>query len=148
MTELRGLLLRKLADRSNPAALAADLPGAPPGTWPTAGVELLDAPDLTRISTKLVSAGITEGWITSEGDRAVMRPGGPPNDRHRVDLDKGIPHVFTHRDTLTICGVRYRVTHQPDKYADPGEDDTPVTDEVYEAGETRVDHFYGLERES
>jgi hypothetical protein len=40
--------------------------------------------------------------------------------------------------------VRYEVTHQPDKYADPGDDETPVTEKVYKAGKTRVDHFYGL----
>ena len=57
--------------------------------------------------------------------------------------------------------VRYRVTHNPDKYADDstvGErnmpnddnshgDDTPVTDEMYASGQTRVDHFYDLVRE-
>ena len=57
-------------------------------------------------------------------------------------------HTFRHYEAMTVCGTRYKVTHQPDKYADPGDDDTPVTDEVYGSGQTRVDHFYGLKREA
>jgi hypothetical protein len=86
--------------------------------------------------------------------------------------------VFHHYSALVLhlvdddgagYDLRYRVTHQPDKYADnstPGEatddrpqadriasgnthdDDTPVTDELYAAGQTRVDHFYDLELEA
>lgn len=144
MTEslARGLKLRRLADRSDPASLLADLPGAPSGTWPLAGVELLDAPHHTEVPVGTVDRGRAEGWITVEGEQVVHRPGGPASDLWRVT------HTFRHYDTVTICGVRYRVTHQPDKYADPGDDDTPVTEDVYQAGDTRVDHFYGMERES
>lgn len=138
----RGLKLRRLADRSDPASLDTDLPGAPPGTWPLAGVELLDAPELTEVPVRVVDRGRAEGWITVEGEQVVHRPGGPASDRWRLT------HTFRHYDTVTICGVRYRVTHQPDKYADPGEDETPVTDVVYEGGWTRVDHFYGLSLEA
>lgn len=143
MTELlpRGLKLRRLADRTDPASRAADLPGAPPGTWPLAGVELLDAPELTEVPVRVVDRGRAEGWITVEDEQVVHRPGGPPSDLWRVT------HTFRHYEAVTICGVRYVVTHQPDKYADPGDDATPVTDEVYQSGATRVDHFYGMQRE-
>lgn len=137
----RGLKLRRLADRSDPASQAADLPGAPPGTWPLAGVELLDAPERTEVPVRTIDLGRAEGWITVEGEQVVHRPGGPATDPWRVT------HTFRHYGAVTICGTRYRVTHQPDKYADPGDDTTPVTDEVYAAGATRVDHFYGLERD-
>jgi hypothetical protein len=43
--------------------------------------------------------------------------------------------------------VRYRVTHQPDKYVDGGKDTDKVTTEHYEAGNTRVDHFFDLKLE-
>ena len=138
----RGLLLRRLADRSDPASLDADLPGAPPGTWPLAGVELLDAPEHAKVPVHVVNRGRDEGWITVEGEQVVHRPGGPPSNLWKVT------HTFRHYEAVTICGVRYRVTHQPDKYADPGDDDTPVTDEVYASGSTRVDHFYGLRLEA
>lgn len=143
MTEplARGLKLRRLADRTDPASLSADLPGAPPGTWPLAGVELLDAPERVEVPVAVMDRGRAEGWITVEGEQVVHRPGGPSNDLWRVT------HTFRHYDAATVCGVRYRVTHQPDKYADPGDDDTPVTDEVYQSGSTRVDHFYGMTRE-
>lgn len=98
------------------------------------------APDTTRITPRKVEEGKRGGWVATEGDRAVVRPAGPPHDPWRRH------HTFVHCDAMTIAGVRYRVTHQPDKYADPGDDTTPVTHEMYAAGETRVDHFYGLER--
>lgn len=138
----RGLKLRRLADRSDSTSLDADLPGAPPGTWPLAGVELLDAPEYAKVPVHVVDRGRDEGWITVEGEQVVHRPGGPPSNRWKVT------HTFRHYEAVTICGVRYAVTHQPDKYADPGDDDTPVTDDVYGAGQTRVDHFYGLRLEA
>lgn len=138
----RGLKLRRLADRSDLASLDADLPGAPPGTWPLAGVELLDAPEHAKVPVHVVDRGRDEGWITVEGEEVVHRPGGPPSNLWRVT------HTFRHYEAMTVCGVRYVVTHQPDKYADPGDDSTPVTDEVYASGQTRVDHFYGLKREA
>lgn len=144
MTEprARSFKLRRLADRSDPANLIADLPGAPSGTWPLAGVELLDAPECATVPVHVVDRGRDEGWITVEGEQVVHRPGGPPSNRWKVT------HTFRHYEAMVICGVRYVVTHQPDKYADPGDDDTPVTDEVYQSGATRVDHFYVLRLEA
>lgn len=137
---MEGLTLRKRADKSGgQASLWADEPGAPPGTWPSAGVVIVgDPPAETTLSTRLVAAGIAEGWVTAPGERVVHRPGGPPANRWAVT------HTFVQYDELTVAGVRYRVAHQPDKYAADGDDDTPVTDEVYEAGGTRVDSFYRL----
>lgn len=132
-----GLRIHKLADRS-------DGRGAP---WPLAGVRLLDAPDATQIPTNVVADAIAQGWATGEDGRQVVRPSGRTPD----DLTKP-PHVFVHYSRIifhTLDGdVTYRVLHQPDKYADPGDDTTPVTAEVYAAGATRVDWFYGVGRES
>lgn len=156
MAETRPRLLRleKLADRSGgQQALEADLPGepmvtaaAPPGVWPLAGVTVQgDPPRRTQLSHHLVQRGRREGWIDVEGEDVVHRPGGPP------DLPYAVTHTFFHHDVIiikTVDGdVRYRVVHQPDKYAAEGDDDTPVTDEVYAAGATRVDWIYRLELE-
>jgi hypothetical protein len=128
-----------------------------PEPWPLKGVELLVAPDETGISTTLLEQGRSEGWISVEGENPVVRPGGPPEDRYRVY------HTFIHLDSITfhtIHGdVKYKVVHQPDKYADSlqasfpdqidafeADDDTPVTDEMYKAGATRVDWWYGLKK--
>lgn len=96
-------------------------------------------PDVTSISVRKVRQGIADGWIKGTGEKIVQRPSGPADDP-TLDL-----HTFVHYSTLTIGGVKYTVTHQPDKYAADGADDTPVTSDVYAAGDTRVDHFYVLE---
>jgi hypothetical protein len=115
-------------------------------------------PSEVRVSTKVVEGGISEGWLSAEGSRTVVRPGGPPEDKDRPDVS----HIFRQADVLvfhTRAGdIRYKVVHNPDKYADhddrtfevkrfKADDDTPVTDEIYAAGATRVDHFYDLVRE-
>lgn len=156
-TRLHPLSIRLLADKSGgDEARYADLPGAPPGTWPRAGVTVVgDPPPATRVPTSWVQRGKREGWIEVENERPVHRPGGPVGD------EWSITHTFLHADVIVLKTVdgdlRYRVTHQPDKYADygqatypdqvgafDGDDDTPVTDEVYAAGATRVDWFYDL----
>lgn len=167
-THLAGLSVRVRADRSDEGAHAADLPGAPPGTWPFAGIEFVDTfqkavdpPAATRVAEGFVQRGIAAGWLTGEGHRYVVRPAGTAAAPHAPTPAAPGPHVFHHYDALvfhtTGGDVRYRVTHQPDKYADyaeatypdrvpgfDGDDDTPVTDEVYAAGATRVDWFYDL----
>jgi hypothetical protein len=136
--------------------------------WPLAGVQIgrtgpggrfePKPPKRTRVGTGAVGAGRAEGWVTLENPRVVHRPGGPPGHQWRVT------HTFEHGDAVvfhtTDGDVRYRIVHQPDKYVDsrspeekyrsvdgPEGDDDPVTEERYAAGETRVDHFYGLELE-
>lgn len=160
------LTLRKRADKSGgESVLYADLPGAPPGTWPFAGLEFVDGvPDEAILPTSFVDRGISEGWIVPEGHRLVTRPAGRPEAPWQPTATASVPHVFHHYDALvfkTVDGdVRFSVTHQPDKYADyaeatysdrveefDGDDDTPVTDEIYAAGATRVDHFYRIARE-
>lgn len=137
---MRGLVLRKLADKTGER-----LPG---GAWPLAGVRLEEAPDRTTITTQLLDQGISEGWLSVENDRVVVRPGGEPGNEWRTDR----VHTFRHADSVTFKtvdgDVTYRVLHQPDKYADPGDDNTKVTPEIYEAGATRVDHFYVIEKEA
>lgn len=145
-----GLRVRKLADRSGgEAAKWADLPGAPPGTWPLAGVRVEgDVPPTCRLPASWVARGIAEGWLLGEGHETVVRPSGPANAPWRPDKQ---PHVFHHYDTLVLKteagDIKYEVIHQPDKYAAEGDDDTPVTDEMYAAGQTRVDHFYDVRLE-
>ena len=142
------LRIHILADRSDPAALAADLPGAPAGQWPRAGVVIEGKPPKeTRLSTTLVQKGIEEGWIVGENQRVVVRPAGPADNPWMVSTVAPTPHVFHHFDALVICGVRYKVVHQPDKYAAEGDDSTTVTPAKYAAGATRVDHFYDLDLE-
>lgn len=143
-----GLRIHRLADKSDGRGLP----------WPLAGVRLLEVPETVDVPTSVVETGLREGWIISEGGRIVNRPSRADRD----DLSQ--PHTFVHYDRLTFRTVDgdigYRVTHQPDKYADfgavtyPGrveafdaDDETPVTAEIYAAGATRVDHFYGLVRE-
>lgn len=169
----RGLVLRKLADRSEGTRIpAVDTTTGEkalynPETerfepWPYAGHSVIDAPPVARIPMSTVADGLREGWIAVEGESVVHRPGGPPGDEWRVT------HTFRHLTTIIIKAVegdyRYRVTHQPDKYVDtrepedhkgrdaaphgPGpEDDDPVTPEVYAAGTTRVDWYYEAELE-
>lgn len=155
-----GLRITKLADRSagtretrfdpttgqkylhNPATGGAE-------PWPLAGIRVEGVngdpcPAVIGVGTTVVDTGRAEGWIDVEGEQVVHRPGGPAEDRWRVT------HTFRHYDTLifkTADGdLRYRVTHQPDKYA-VDDDETPVTDEVYADGGTRVDWFYRAELE-
>lgn len=157
-----GIRIRKNPDRSGGlTALASDLPGAPPGRWPLASVEFVEerpgggglvatdqGPDtITQLPTHLVQQGLDEGWIEGEGHEVVTRPAGPPDDQWRPTANAPGPHVFHHYSHLTIAGVRYRVTHQPDKYAAEGDDTTKVTKALYGQGATRVDWFYDLERE-
>lgn len=123
-----------------------DTPGDEHEPWPLASVDVMgDPPDEHGVSTHLVAAGISEGWITGEGEEVVHRPGGPPDNRWAVT------HTFVQYASLTFHfdsgDVTYKVTHQPDKYVAGGTDKTKVTDEIYAAGETRVDAFYWLKRQ-
>jgi hypothetical protein len=136
-----------------------DTPGVDHEPWPFAGLSFEDDPPArTRLSTREVETGILEGWLTGEGLNRVHRPSGTP------DRPWAGTHTFEQYDAFvfhTVDGdVRYRVVHQPDKYADyeqathpdrveafEADDDTAVTDEIYAAGATRVDWIYEIERE-
>lgn len=126
--------------------------------WPLLGITLDNKPTRCRVPVTWVVKGIAGGWLELDGMELVHRPGGPANDKWRMT------HTFTHARTLTLHtlegDVVYRVTHQPDKYAvvereilneakglvrEHVDDEMPVTDEIYAAGDTRVDHFYDLE---
>lgn len=159
MSDYTVLHVRKLADRSEGERVVRfdpvtgerklvnpDTPGDDHEPWPLAGVEIVgEVPERTTVSTRWLDTAVDEGWARREGERLVRRPAGPPTRRWAVD-----PHTFVHADEVvlsTVDGeVRYRVTHQPDKYVADGDDDTPMTPEHYAAGNSRVDHFYGLER--
>lgn len=116
--------------------------------WPLAGVKVLDAPSTTRVPTSWVDRGVAEGWLEGVNARPVVRPAGARQDVWNSS-QTGRPHLFIHYDEIIIKGVdgnvRYRVTHQPDKYVADGDDDARVTPDIYTAGNTRVDWFYDLE---
>lgn len=107
---------------------------------------VVEAPSKTRLSTKLVNKGIAEGWIRGLGEEVVTRPAGTADNPWGATRNAPNPHLFRHFEKLVVGDVIYKVTRQPDKYADPGDDDTPVTPAVYSSGKTRVDWFYELER--
>jgi hypothetical protein len=116
-----------------------------PEPWPLAGVRVEgDVPDVTTISTGVVTRAAAEGWLTVENERVEHRPGGPPSDPWRVT------HTFRHADALvlhTVDGdIRYRVTRQPDKYNEPEPLAGKQRDGEAPTG-TRVDWFYRLERD-
>lgn len=122
---------------------------ATPGTdhepWPLAGVQFVDeVPEQTAVSTGWLDNAVDEGWARRINERMVRRPSGPASQPGATR-----PHVFVHCDEVvfdTVDGeIRYRVTHQPDKYVADGDDETPMTSEHYAAGNSRVDWYYGLE---
>lgn len=121
-----------------------DTPGVDHEPWPLAGVQLEVAPDECRLSTAFVERAIHEGWLTGIGENMVRRPAGPADNPTRAW------HYFVHYDELvfhTLDGdVEYRVTRQPDKYIDSDDPNESMTDEAYRSGETRVDHFYTVEK--
>jgi len=138
-----GLTVRLLADKSQPRYDPLTGVREP---WPLAGLRIEgELPAVARVPTSWVDRGRIEGWIVVEGERVVHRPGGP------VGNPFAVTHTFKHCDVIVIKAldgdVRYTVTHQPDKYAVDGDDSTPVTDEVYAAGGTRVDWFYDIDLE-
>lgn len=140
-----GLNVRLLADKSTPRYDQSTGELLP---WPLAGLRIEgDLPLVARVPTSWVSRGRSEGWLSVEGERVVHRPGGPAGDPWRPDK----VHTFQHLDAIvlhTVDGdVRFLVSHQPDKYAADGDDSTPVTDDVYASGETRVDWFYDIDLE-
>ncbi len=141
------LILRKLADRSSGVRETRwdpltgekflydpSTPTPGPDPWPLAGVRIENEggpPKRTTISTSKVNEGRSEGWITVEGERPVMRSGGPPENPWKVDAVAGIPHVFSHADAIvfhTVDGdVRYDVVENPDKWPAEKLDDGPET---------------------
>lgn len=154
---IKPLQIRKLADKSDGERVRRFHPdtGEPhlvnpetgqPEPWPLLGVEPVgDLPKQTRVPTTWVTRGIAEGWIELENPQMVHRPGGPPEDPWRIT------HTFTNADAIILktpkleSNIKFRVKHNPDKYAEDGDDQTPVTPEVYSDGATRVDWFYDLE---
>lgn len=182
---MQGLLVRKLADKSDGERIEVPIleqlelangetvqvltgrsklvnpntPGVEHEAWPSAGVRLESAPDETRLPTSFVDNAVSEGWAERVNEKLVRRPAGP------ADRTTASWHIFMQCDAIifhTVDGdVRYKVVHQPDKYADDSAVDgrgaqvtenthdssTPVTHDIYSAGETRVDWFYGVEKE-
>jgi len=125
-----------------------------------------DLPSTTNVPVTTIDRAVAEGWATRENERSIFRPSGPPSDPWGAQWP---PHHFVQCDAVVFHFLgednekydeRFTVTHQPDKYADygqastpdqidefDGDDKTAVTKEIYDAGATRVDWFYGLNRE-
>lgn len=123
-----------------------------PEPWPLLGVQVEgEIPTACRVPSSFVARGVAEGWIEGVNGRPVVRPAGPAQSAWNSS-HTGQPHVFMHFDALVLkCmggDVRFVVTHQPDKYVDSNDPTEPVTPELYVAGATRVDHWYGLELEA
>lgn len=123
-----------------------DTPGDHHEPWPLLHIEVTDPPEACRVPTSWVNRAVAEGWLTLHEPVVVTRPGGPAHDPY------GVTHTFIHASGMTLDTVDgdlvYRVVHQPDKYVADGDDDTAMTAEHYAAGNSRVDWFYGLEREA
>lgn len=143
--------IRIRADKSGPEPEA----GQP---WPCAGVEITsDLHTEVNLPTSFIARHLNAPWLEVVGVGWVSRPSRPeplevdgvltvaPSNHH---LDGGpLPHSFMHAeafvfDTLNHGKVTYRVVHQPDKYVDSDDPTERVTREHYDAGNTRVDHFY------
>lgn len=112
-----------------------------PEPWPLLGVQIEgEPPETTTIGTTVVERARQEGWLSLEGERAVVRPAGPA---HAPYLKQ---HTFVHADALVLHlldgQVRYRVVRNPDKWHD-GPEGTDVAGDPT----ARVEHFYTLERE-
>lgn len=169
----RGLVLRKLADRSegerverlrvppsavrsdggdliiDPSAaqrfmLNPDTPGYEHEPWPTAGMRFEGEPEThARIPTSTVAVGVEEGWISLEGERVVHRPGGPPENPWKVT------HTFRHADAIVLHMVdgdyRYRVVENPDKWPERKDDDPSYPDGLGFGGDVRW--YYDAELE-
>lgn len=169
-----GLTIRKVADMSAARQVKydpdtgerylADPATGQPSPRPLVGINLEDAPDKVRVSTNIISGGVAEGWAELVNPTPVVRPAGRTMAEWNSS-QTGTPHTFIHADAIifhTLDGdVTYKVAHQPDKYVDPDAashpdrvtkfkrgDKVKVTPEIYEAGATRVDHFYDLVKES
>lgn len=119
----KGLSVRKLADKSGAveqydhSTRETRLVNPNGGAWPLLGVAFIETPPKNaRIPMSWVSRGIREGWIKTEGDRAVKALGAPPQGKGQ--------HVFFNTDYIIILDVegptRYEVVQQPGKYDDAG----------------------------
>lgn len=124
------LQVRRLADKSEGVRKTMYDPdtGAPrlvnpatPGTehepWPTAGWDIIgDAPEETAVGMHKLREWQQAGFVTTQGDRVVHQPGGPPDDPWRVT------HTFHECDVVTFnCvggQVEYEVTSNPGKDVD------------------------------
>lgn len=152
---LAPLAVRKLADRSverivrynelTGEKILIDPETGQPSPYPFAGLAVEgEVPARTRVSTKFIVRGVSEGWIEVAGTELAHRPGGPPEDPWATT------HTFVHYDTVTLKTVDgdlvYKVVRQPDKYV-AGDDEAKVTEEDYNSGNTQVDWFYELELE-
>lgn len=153
---MTALMIRKRADKSTETRevrfdeytgkrklVNPDTPGDAHEPWPLASVALLcEPPAELEMSVSYVALAVHEGWMELEDAEPVHRPGGPAENQW------ALTHTFMQASAIVMHfesgDVRYKVVHQPDKYVADGTDKTKVTPEHYEAGNTRVDGFYGL----
>lgn len=146
------LTIRKLADTSSGERVARWDPETGerflvnPATgqrepWPLLGVQIEgEVPASTTLPTGTVERAREEGWLSLEGERAVVRPAGP------ADAPFLKQHTFVHADAIVLHlidgDVRYRVTRNPDKWHD-GPEGTDVAGDPT----ARVEHYFTLELE-
>jgi hypothetical protein len=152
------LTIRKLANKEDqervrkfdpetgqPKLVNPATPGEDHEPWPLLGVVVEgQPPKYTTAGVAWVNAACAEGWMRRIGERAVARPGGPPN------APWSTVHTFVQADRLEIEDydrgvVTYRVVQNPDKFWASGE---PVEEYGFASDEelagTEVQHFYEL----
>lgn len=136
--------VRKLADRSAGRVTTVDhATGAPQESWPLLGVAFEgEAPTECRVPTSWVQMGVAEGWIEREGERVAFAAGGPQADPWRVT------HTFVQCDAIVLHmtdgDYRYRVTHNPGKYADDSRTEAHDTNVHGQTADAVVDWYYAL----
>lgn len=125
---------------------------------------VIEPPEELAVTTKWVRNNADKGFLTLENTEWVVRPSRTnpeydtkgsavvPVDHLAPESGLPQPHILLHVETMVFQTrdhgeVRYTVVHQPDKYVED-DDEARVTREVYEAGKTRVDHFYIIRKES
>src|SRR5262245_46185009 len=148
-----GLVIRKVPDKTDTDRVVRydsetgerklvnpDTPGEEHEAWPLLGVQIEneEPPQTVVLSMSFVAAARAEGWIEVAGEWQVFKPGGPPENPWAVT------HTFTQLDEITIKtldgDVKYKVTHNPDKYDGSGNPTDAVGDP-----DASVDWHYGLE---
>lgn len=106
--------------------------------WPLLGVSIVgDPPAETTVASAFVDRARSEGWLSLENERAVVRPAGPPGQPYAKQ------HTFVHADAVVLHlmdgDLRYRVTRNPDKWHDGPEGTDAVGDPT-----ATVENFYTL----
>lgn len=118
------LVVRKLAEKEGHTRLRMNVggedrlvnpetPGVEHESYPLRGYLLVDAPENVSVGMDWLKKQVAEGWVSTDGEDMVFKPGGPP------DNPWAVTHTFTQWDEVTFhCydgDVTYQVTRNADK---------------------------------